>query len=86
MMIYHYLLYFQVNMDTSKKEDFSLILLAKRKLKDLRKPRSVRIRKHFRIRLIMGELLMSFHHSINHPDEMLSFNSMRMSYIKITGI
>ena len=52
-------------MDTSDEEDFSLILLADKKLKDLGKPRSVRVRKNFQIRHVMGELFMTFQHLIN---------------------
>ena len=44
-------------MDTSDEEDFSLILLAEEKLKDLRKPRLVCAKKHFQIRLVMGGIL-----------------------------
>ena len=40
-MMHHNSLHFYVNMDTSDEDDFSLILLAEEKLKDLRKLRSV---------------------------------------------
>ena len=47
-------------MDTSDQEDFPLILLAEEKLKDLKKPTSVRVRKHFQIQLVMGKFHTSF--------------------------
>ena len=67
-------------MDPSDEEDFSVILEADEKLKDLRKPRSVWVRKHFKIGHVMTEFFMSFRHVINHPDEMFLFNYMRMSF------
>ena len=48
---------------------FSLILLAEENLKHLKKPRSVWVRKHFQIRLVMGEFHTSFHYLIDHPDK-----------------
>ena len=66
-------------MDTSDEEDFSLIIKADEKLKDLRKPSSVWVRKHFQIRHVIGEFLM-FQHLIDHTDKMFFFNYTRKSH------
>ena len=76
--MYHYI--FMSTWIHQKKRLFSLILLAEEKLKDLRKPTSVSVRKHFQIRLVMGEFHTSFQHLIDHHNEMFFFNYLRMSY------
>lgn len=67
-------------MDTSDEEDFALLLLAEEGKEIDRTHRSVWVRHHFQLRSKLGEFHTTFQSLMDHPDETLFFNYMRMSY------
>ena len=73
-------------MDTSDEEDLALLLLAEAEEVHMKKRRTVWVRQHFQMRPVLGEFHTTFQNLIDHPDEKVFFNYMRMSYDSYKGL
>lgn len=66
-------------MDSSDEEDVALFLLMEAEERHGKK-RKTWVRQHFQMRPELGEFHTTFQNLIDHPDETVFFNYMRMSY------
>ena len=66
-------------MDSSDEEDVALLLLMEAEERHGKK-RKTWVRQHFQMRPELGEFHTTFQNLIDHPDETVFFNYMRMSY------
>ena len=75
-------------MDSSEEEDFALLLLAEEEEEAAipRKNRHIWVRQHFEIRPVLGEFHTTYQNLLDHPDEGVFFNYMRMSYTSYKGL